>query len=153
MRVFKHWLPVFLWMGVIFLMSTDLGSATHTSRIIEPLLRWLNPQISPEAIGRAHFLVRKTGHLTEYAILALLVLRALRKSQPDRWSTHLWRAAGCALLITAAYASTDEWHQSFVPGRTASPVDVLIDGSGGFLALTLSVLWSRRSTHRANASG
>ena len=118
-------------MGVIFIMSTDLGSSVHTSRIIEPLLRWLNPQISPEAIGRVHFLVRKTGHFTEYAVLALLVLRAFRKSTPEFWSTRVWRAAVCALLVTAAYAATDEFHQVFVPGRTASPGDVLIDSSGG----------------------
>jgi VanZ family protein len=143
LRAHKHWLPVVLWMGFIFVMSTSLGSAEHTSMIIEPLLRWLNPDISPENIDLVHTLVRKGGHLTEYAVLALLTLRAvnisLRTVQTGGW----YKATGIALLVAAAYATTDEFHQSFVPGRTASVYDVMIDTSGAFVALTVAAVWRK----------
>jgi len=136
----KYWLPVLLWMGVIFVMSTDLGGAEHTSRIIEPILRWLNPQVTAETIERVHFLVRKGGHLTEYAVLALLVRRAFFQTRTDGGGNGA-RILALTLLVTAAYAATDEFHQSFVPGRTAAVGDVLIDTSGGLIALTAATLW------------
>lgn len=142
LRTHQHWLPVVLWMGFIFVMSTDLGAFEHTSRIIEPLLRWLYPGISPEAVGLVHLLIRKGGHFSEYAVLALLVRRAAGLSLPPG-STGL-KVAGLALLVAAAYAATDELHQSFVPGRTASLVDVLIDTSGAFAALAVASLWKGR---------
>ena len=143
-RVTRHWLGVVLWMGLIFLMSTDLGSSAHTSRIIEPLVRWLNPEISSAALAWVHFLVRKAGHLSEYAILALLLLRAIRASRrltPDMWS---WKTAGLALLVAAAYAATDEYHQSFVAARTASLTDVLIDTTGALMAVGLAFLFRKK---------
>ncbi len=143
LRTHKHWLPVIVWMGFIFAMSTSLGSSEHTSRIIEPLLRWLNPQIRPETVDLVHTVVRKGGHLTEYAVLALLLLRALKKSQPARG--HL-KAAGIALLVAAAYAATDEYHQTFVPGRTPSPYDVMIDATGAFAALTVASVLRKSRT-------
>ncbi len=144
---YKRWLPVGLWMALIFVVSTSLGSFEHTSLIVEPLLRWLNPGISPSAIELVHVLIRKAGHLTEYAILAALILRAEEMPHPTDLTRRYWRSAGWALLLTAFYAATDEWHQSFVPGRTASPVDVLIDSIGGLLAISLATLW-RKFSHR-----
>jgi len=145
---FKYWLPVILWMGVIFVMSTDAGSAAHTSLIIEPLVLWIKPNASHEEFELVHFIIRKLGHLSEYAILGLLVLRALkhaRPSAPGKWS---WQAAGVTLLVAAVYAATDEWHQSFVPGRTAALGDVLIDSSGAAVGLMVMLL-----RHKLTASG
>lgn len=139
----KRWLLLGLWMTLIFLLSTDLGSSEHTSRIIEPLLRWLDPQISAAALERAHFIIRKCAHFSEYAVLAMLALRAVRYPWAVDFSRGYWRAAGWALLITAFYASSDEFHQSFVPGRTATPIDVLIDTSGGLAALILTTGWGK----------
>ena len=144
-RTLKLWLPVALWMGIIFVASTDLGSGEHTASIIGPVLRWLLPNVTPEQLELAHHLMRKGGHLTEYGILALLVLRAVRGSwlpAPERW----WRAAGVALLVAAAYAASDEFHQSFVASRGSSPVDVLIDSTGALLALAAVGLWRRWRT-------
>ena len=76
---FKYWLPVVLWMGLIFYGSTGVLSTQRTSRIIGPLLRWLNPGISDEAISALQTVVRKGGHLSEYSILAVLIWRARRK--------------------------------------------------------------------------
>jgi hypothetical protein len=75
----KFWLPAFLWMALIFLASTDLGSTQHTSRIIGPLLQFFWPDISAEAIQAVQLAVRKALHLTGYAILAALLWRALQR--------------------------------------------------------------------------
>jgi len=140
-RTLKLWGPVILWMGIIFMVSTDLGSADHTSRIIEPVLRWIYPAISAETVSLVHLLIRKCGHFTEYAILALLVLRTAQLPAKTFTRSREFRAAGVAWLIAALYASTDEFHQSFVPARTASIYDVLIDSSGAFTALAAALLW------------
>src|SRR5437762_14140264 len=76
MKFLRYWLPLLVWLGVIFFGSTDLMSAEHTSRFIVPFLRWLKPDISPETLASIHFIVRKCAHLSEYAVLALLLLRA-----------------------------------------------------------------------------
>ena len=124
------WLPVLIWMALIFLVSTDLGSAAHTSRFIEPLLRWLfRGRLNAATVAEVHHLIRKTAHLTEYAVLAYLAWSALRRS--------LAYPAVPALVLTAAYAASDEFHQSFVPSRGASVEDVLIDTAGATLGLLL----------------
>ena len=115
LRSLKQWLPVGVWMALIFTMSTDLGSAANTSRFVEPFLRWLLPNISPGAIGEIHFYIRKTAHLGEYAVLGWLLWRALWQTRPAAASRSPWKIAVAALLISAAYAATDEFHQSFVP--------------------------------------
>src|SRR5438046_10764390 len=79
MRFFlKYLLPLLIWLCVIFVGSTDLMSAEQTSRFLVPFLRWLKPDISTEALAQVHFFVRKLGHISEYAILAVLVWRAWR---------------------------------------------------------------------------
>jgi VanZ family protein len=143
MRSFlKYWLPIVIWSAVIFIGSTDLMSAEHTSRIIAPLLRWLNPEISAEAIAEVQFCVRKAAHLTEYAILAMLLWRSLRLGTNLQMKMSIlfitvWM--GCAIL-----AATDEFHQSFVPSRTASPIDVMIDICGALIGLTICWAFSMR---------
>ena len=135
----RYWLPVILWMAVIFFGSTGLGASHHTSRFIGPFLRWLKPDISDAAVERVQFAVRKTAHITEYAILALLLWRALRQTPdgaPRSWPA---RKAGAVLLITALYAASDEVHQYFVKSRDASVRDVLLDTGGA--ALGLAGVW------------
>jgi VanZ family protein len=130
-------------MALMFVMSTDLGSGAHTSRIIEPILHWLNPEISAESVGSVQFFVRKAGHVSEYLVLCLLALRAIRSSLFVSRGSWSWRAAGLALLLSGVYAVSDEFHQSFVPSRGASPRDVAIDVSGATLGLTLAYLFRR----------
>ncbi len=129
-------------MVVIFSASTDALSSHRTSRIIGPLLRWLKPDVSAETISRVQTVVRKTGHMTEYGVLACLFWRARRKpvkNDPRPWR---WSEAAVALLFAALYAATDEFHQAFVPSRQASMGDVLLDISGA--AAGLVVLWQLR---------
>src|ERR1700745_3342736 len=77
-RFVKYWMPAIVWMVLIFLGSTDVLSAEHTSRFLVPFLRWLDPPISLAALAEIQFGIRKLGHFTEYAILAALLCRALR---------------------------------------------------------------------------
>src|SRR5256885_1630401 len=69
----KYWLPVVVWMVLIFGFSSDAMSFQHSSRIIGPLVHWLLPNLSTEKTNSIVFLVRKCAHLTEYALLAVLV--------------------------------------------------------------------------------
>lgn len=126
-------------MSVIFGMSTSAGSSGNTSRIIGPLLRWFDPGISDETVGAIQLAVRKLAHFTEYGILALLLWRARR--QPFRGDRRPWQwpQAATAFAIAAAFAASDEWHQSFVPTREACVRDALIDVGGA--AAALCALW------------
>jgi VanZ family protein len=137
-RLCKYWLPLILWMAVIFSASTQLGSPSHTSLVFRPLMHWLFPRMSAETIERLHFVVRKTAHFVEYAVLGVLAWRVVH-FDPAFGSFSPRRQYGFALLLCLFYASTDEFHQSFVPSRQAAVRDVLLDtcGSGFGLAATL----------------
>jgi VanZ family protein len=141
-RFLKYWLPVGLWMALIFFLSTDAGSTANTSRIIKPLLRWLMPHLSSASIYRIHAFIRMAGHLTEYAVLGWLLWRALRQTKLRQTGSPTWKAALAALLLTAAYAVTDEFHQSFITTRTPSVRDVMIDTSGALLSVAIAWTWT-----------
>jgi hypothetical protein len=102
-------------MGVIFCASGERFSFQHTSRIIGPLARWLFPHLSGEAIHALIVIVRKCAHLAEYAVLALLLWRALRKPPEPDAPPWRWPEAGLAMALVALYAASDEFHQTFVP--------------------------------------
>jgi VanZ family protein len=126
-------------MSLIFFGSSDAKSYTHSSRLIEPFLHWLFPHMTHAGIEAIHHVIRKCCHLTEYAILAVLLWRAVRKParrDPRPWS---WRQAIIAVFIVFLYASTDEFHQMFVPSRTPMVSDVFIDTSGAIAGMI--VLW------------
>ncbi len=133
----RYWLPLIVWMALIFSASADAQSTEHTSRFLEPFLRWLKPDISPRAIEAARWCVRKAAHVTEFGLLTWLLWRALRKpkrNDPRPWS---WKPALLALSIVVLYAATDEYHQRFVPNRTGSIKDVFIDTTGAVLAIAI----------------
>ncbi|MDQ3876200.1 MAG: VanZ family protein [Actinomycetota bacterium] len=100
----EAWLPVVVWAGVIFVLSSI-------------------PNLS-SGLGTWDLVLRKAAHSTEYAILGLLLLRALGREVP-------------AFLLAVAYAVSDEVHQHFVSGRNASPADVAVDAAGVALGLVL----------------
>ena len=131
-----YWMPVIVWMSLIFIASTDLASAQHTSRFIGPFLGWIVPNVSAESIQAVQFFVRKAAHVTEYAILAALLLRALSTGE----RIVRGRDACFAVLIAATYAAFDEFHQSFVASRTGAVGDVLIDISGAIVGAV--VFWA-----------
>jgi VanZ family protein len=100
----SRWLPVLVWAGVIFAFSSI------------PALN--------SGLGGWDYVLRKGAHMTEYAILAVLLVRAT--------GSYAW-----AFGFTVAYAASDEVHQIFVRGRHGSPLDVGIDAVGALLGITL----------------
>ena len=127
-------------MAVIFLGSTDMLSAAHTSRFLVPLLRWFDPQISLAELNAIQFGIRKLAHLTEYTILAALLWRALRGG--TRWQVKMSILFFVAWIACAIFAAGDEFHQSFVPSRTSSPIDVMIDVTGALIGLAICLAFS-----------
>ena len=125
-RLLSRYLPLVVWLVFISYASSDSFNASNTSRIIGPLVLWLFPNTSPETMATIHFITRKIAHFTEYAILGLLAARAF-------WSWKRWFLISAVLVVV--YALLDEYHQSFVPSRTASLFDSFIDILGGITAL------------------
>jgi VanZ family protein len=133
---------------LIFGLSSDGFSASSTSGMLDPLLRWLFPEFSDASIKTLHRMVRKSAHVSVYAGLALLVLRALR----IRYAVPVIRAGALSLAFVVAVASLDETHQGFSAHRTGSLGDVGLDLLGGSLALLLvSVVVLSRSERRRSA--
>jgi len=144
----KYWLPALIWMAVIFSASSDTKSFARSSRILAPLLLWLFPQMPEDTVHLIVLIARKGAHLAEYAVLALLFWRALRRPVKNDARPWNWRLAGGALALVFLYAATDEFHQRFVPSRTAHVSDVLIDIAGGAAGLFALWLWGRWRKHR-----
>ena len=160
----KYWVPVLLWLAVIFSASADKSSGQRSSRIIAPIVRFLVPNISQKNLDTIVHSVRKTAHMTEYAVLALLLFRALAKvgrgvpAEPSAVPvgrsvlaepppSFPLRAAAIAFALSALYAMTDEFHQTFVPSREGQTTDVIIDSFGaaaGLFALWLVGRWRKR---------
>ena len=112
-----QWLPVVLWAALIFAFSA------------QPNLRFAQAD-------SVDFVVRKAGHMFVFGVLAVLLWRALMSAQVGRPIVWSW-------LLTAAYAGSDEFHQSFTSGRHPSPLDVGIDAVGALIALCVLVAWIR----------
>jgi VanZ family protein len=108
-RTLTHWVPVVLWAALIFALS----SVSHLS----------------SGLGTWDLFLRKGAHITEYAILALLLARALEREVP-------------AFVLGVLYAASDEVHQSFVRGRHGAPLDVAIDSIGLLIGV---IAWRRTS--------
>jgi len=146
-KLMKYWLPVVLWMGFVFWMSTGTFSSEQTSRFIGPLLDFLFPQLPSQNIDMLHGLIRKAGHVTEYFILGLLLFRAIRGNSQQGWRL---RWAVYALIGVVLYALSDELHQSFSSSRTSSLVDVGIDSAGGVLSQFAIIFREKISRHAAH---
>jgi len=147
----KRWIPAALWAALILLASSDMFSAVHTRSILESFFHWLFPSWSAYSVYKAHLVVRKCAHFFEYAILAMLVMRGFERNQTQGPSTRAARSLRMTMLgvvlLCAMVASIDEIHQHFVPSRTGSPYDVLLDTAGSAAAMLL--LTRRKSSAHA----
>lgn len=143
-EVWKAWIPALVWLGLIVIESTASLSSENTGRILYPLLHFLFG-IDPIRFLTWHVVIRKTGHVVGYTVLSLLLFRAWRAtiSVPGnpRWSIA-W--ARVALAMTTLVASLDEWHQSFIPSRTGTVRDVLLDTAAGLGAQIVLFFWMSR---------
>jgi VanZ family protein len=110
-RLASAWVPVLLWAGLIFAFSSIPSLGT--------------------GLGTWDLALRKLAHASEYAVLGLLLARAVRRELP-------------AVLLGIAYAASDELHQHFVPGRHGAVYDVAIDAVG----VVVGVYLARRMTRR-----
>lgn len=130
----RLWLPAILWTAVIFAASSGSFSSANTGGILEKLIHTVaGDRLGETVIEVIHFIIRKLSHVAEYGILGVLVYRAVRAERAG-WNI---RWALSAILFAAVVGSLDEWHQAFVPGRTATPWDTVIDTLGATLAQVL----------------
>jgi VanZ family protein len=143
----RVWWPALLWAVFIFTMSTDSFSSDHTSRFIEPVLRWLMPSLTVHEIEVVHHIIRKCAHFVEYFIFFVLLfwgVRGTRRGWHWSWGLLAW-------LIAAVYSALDEFHQVFVPSRGASAWDSLLDSTAALVALGLLFLIYRMSMREHSA--
>jgi VanZ family protein len=135
------WLPPLVWMAAIMWFSTGDFSADNTASVFGPLLRWLMPWATPVQIDAVHALIRKTAHMTEYGILAVLWFIAFTREGRFKARTAAW----AAVLIAVGWACLDELHQAMEPSRTASAMDVGYDAAGALLAMVFALAGWRRA--------
>jgi VanZ family protein len=128
------WFPVVLGAVVILFESTEMMGADHTSGPLRKIFEALFGPVGNESWEFLHHVIRKTGHFTGYGAIGLAWLRAWWMTLPH---SRFLQDSCLALLGTATIASLDEWHQTFLPNRTGSPYDVLLDCCG---ALTLQLI-------------
>ncbi len=137
---FKYWIPAILAAILISIFSTKGFEETHTARYILPALHWLFPAASQRLLHRLHTGIRKMAHIAEFGVFSILIFRAWRSGRQG-WRLE-WAIA--TLLIAVGYASLDEIHQIFVPGRGPSVRDVAIDTVGALLAQLLAWWYETR---------
>jgi VanZ family protein len=147
----KVWLPVAIAVAVICVESTGTFSAQNTSSWLRPILeRWFGA-FQDNAWESFHHHLRKTGHFVGYGTVGFTFLRAWLHTRARRGVPTLvsWRLESSILanLSPAVVASADEFHQTFIPSRTGTPVDVLLDtcGATALCLLVWLVCWSRRT--------
>jgi len=145
----RYWGVVALWMAVISILSGDPFSARNTNRYIDPILRWLFPELTAHGFNIAHMIIRKTAHFTEFFVLGALCYWAARRGRSNGWR---WQWTVQALAISTGWALLDEAHQSFVASRTASLADSAIDCSGAFVSQLLVRLRHCRRDNTGHAA-
>lgn len=141
-RKFK-WALVIAWMIVIFIFSAMPGDVSdEKSKFLIYIFNLLGLNLNSIFGSLADFVVRKCAHFTEYFILFILIYNALKQD------FKLEKAIIFSLIGVFLYASSDEFHQSFIPGRGPSFKDVIIDTSGGMLALIVVYLSNIKKKHK-----
>ncbi|MEI3336286.1 MAG: VanZ family protein [Clostridium sp.] len=131
-----RWTMLVLWMCFIFYMSSRSGSESQEqSDLVLSILNFLGLQLNESIKNIASFIVRKTAHVTEYMILYILIFRVVTLYSNTKKSKLI------ALFCMVLYASTDEIHQLFVPGRSGMVRDVFIDSIGGIIGVGITFIY------------
>ena len=152
-RAGRPYLPAGLWYGVIFLFSAQTGSSSGalSDRLAYRILRCIWPAFfhleeaeRTEILSVLTFCLRKSAHMAAYFLLAGLLMLAVRRGRP-------WRRARAVLLLCAVLAGLDEFHQTFVSGRSGQLRDVFIDLAGAGCFLLLWALFHQITVRRTAA--
>lgn len=149
----RNWAPAVFWAGIIFSLSSDGFSSSNTGGFLEPLFSAIFPGITAAQFELFHLLIRKLSHWSEYFIFSLLLIRAVRGQGEHK--LELRRAVGIAALVVV-YGLCDEFHQFFVPSRSASLADATIDSFGGICGILWTFLntdWNRPAPDGARSGG
>ncbi|MFA6321118.1 MAG: VanZ family protein [Candidatus Omnitrophota bacterium] len=117
----KPWMPVFIWVAAMFLVSSLPGKNVPEAEV---------PYID------------KIAHFTEFAILGLLVMRAIFKSSTN---INLAKSIILSIIIISLYAVFDEWHQGFIPGRMCDMFDFLADAAGSAAGVIIYSIWRKNA--------
>jgi VanZ family protein len=133
----QRWALAFLWMAVIFFLSSQNGS--ESSGLSTSLFKPLFEMLSFTGISTDNFslIIRKSAHFISYLILGILVFRAL-----DTYQIELSQKVYMSMLLCIGYAISDEIHQIFVPGRAGTLMDIFIDSAGS--ATSLAFMHAKR---------
>ena len=135
-RMIINWILLIAWMLLIFLMSNQPAHISNQqSNSFINMLAFFGIDLNSKLGSLASFVVRKTAHFTEYAVLGFFTYKAVSCDVKDRKKAVLM-----AQLISTGYASTDEIHQMFVPGREGKVFDVMIDSCGAFCGIMVSCI-------------
>lgn len=132
LRISKYWLPVAAMLGLMYYFSTDVFSADNTRSAIEKVFLWFVPHASHHALAVLNYVVRKSAHFIEYAVLGAFLFRAFRADDQMRWRLK-W--AFYSFLTAGAWALVDEFHQTLTRNRGGSIWDSLLDSSGALFVL------------------
>jgi VanZ family protein len=135
----SRYAPLFLWIGVIFFLSSGQGAMSETSLYIRPLLLFLFPNAPEETLAIYHGYIRKFAHFAEYAALAFFAFRAFSSSSNEFLQKYRFFVS---LILVFSIASLDEFNQSFLTSRTGSFWDVLLDTFGGLTILMILYFWT-----------
>jgi VanZ family protein len=136
--IFKAWLPVLLWMALIFFFSTSFGTMHNNIRLFKPMIRGVMPEAHRATIRIIVATMRDSAHFFNYSVLFFLLIVGPFRGRPY-----------AALFVCLGYACSDEFHQAFVPQRICSPKDVALDTSGAMLGAVLHTISQLRDASNA----
>jgi VanZ family protein len=143
-NLLRAWWPAAVWIVLITFESTDFFSSQNTGSMLYSLLTRLFGNIDFYNLLVFHHYLRKTGHVVGYGMLSLLLLRGWRATF-GQTAALLGRTTLLSWLGTAFVASMDEWHQSYIPSRTGTWRDAVLDSTAGLVFLLAAYFWLRRS--------
>lgn len=144
----RAWLPVILWSAIIAFEST-YGSAANTRPLLKELAIWLFGHFGSIHFDKFHHILRKGGHFLGFGFLGYLCFRAFLETLKSK---PLMMCAILGIFSATFVGALDEWHQSFVPGRSGQLKDVALDALGAVALVFFAFLAARRQKKRSLAA-